>query len=312
MTVEGARRERAEVGVIGGSGFYQMPGLSDAATLHLETPYGAPSSPITVGTLKGRRVAFIARHGQGHRILPQELPSQANIYALKALGVRHVIAVSAVGSLREDLEPLHAVVPDQIIDRTHGRPGTFFGHGAVAHVGQADPFCPGLASLLGDAAQAAGVHTHTGATLVVINGPAFSTRAESRLYRTWGGDIIGMTAVPEARLAREAELHYASLCFVTDYDVWHDTEEDVSADLVVANLNRNAEKAREAVAVAVGALNVLDEDCGCQDALGTALITPPHQVPEATRDRLGLIGERYWGDPAGAASGSGAPSEAVS
>lgn len=286
---------RADIGVIGGSGFYEMPGLSDARSVALETPFGTPSSPITVGTLQGRRVAFIARHGQGHHLLPQELPSRANIYALRALGVRHVISVSAVGSLRQEVEPLHAAVPDQLIDRTSGRPQTFFGDGAVAHVGFADPFCPGLASLLVQSSETAGVTTHRGGTLVVINGPAFSTRAESHLYRQWGGDIIGMTASPEARLAREAELHYAALCFVTDYDVWHETEADVSADLVVANLNQNAAHARTAVTSAVEGIPSLGEACGCQDALGTALVTPRDRVPLETRRRLGLIVERYWG-----------------
>lgn len=288
--------------MIGGSGFYELPGLTDASSMPIPTPYGDPSSEITIGTLAGRRVAFIARHGAGHRILPQELPSHANIYALKSLGVRHVIAVSAVGSLREEIQPLHAVVPDQVVDRTQGRPGTFFGDGAVAHVGFADPFCPTLSSLVAECAESAGVSTHRGGTLVVINGPAFSTRAESFLYRQWGGDIIGMTALPEAKLAREAELHYASLCFATDYDVWHDSEEDVSADLVVANLTRNAAKAREAVAAAIVALagqsEVASAACPCADALGSALITAPHLVPPATRQRLGLIVQRYWGQPA--------------
>lgn len=293
---------QADVGVIGGSGFYEMPGLTEARSVSMETPFGAPSSPVVVGALKGRRVAFIARHGRGHHILPQELPSRANIYALKALGVRHVIAVSAVGSLREEVEPLHAAVPDQVIDRTSGREQTFFGEGAVAHVGFADPFCPELASLLAGAAETAGVTTHRGATLVVINGPAFSSRAESHLYRQWGGDIIGMTAIPETKLAREAELHFATLCFATDYDVWHETEADVSANLVVANLQANAAKAREAVSTAVGALSVLREDCGCQDALGSALITPRAHVPQETRRRLGLIVERYWGDPSAEAA----------
>lgn len=293
----------ADVGVIGGSGFYELPGLADATVVRVPTPYGEPSSDISIGALAGRRVAFIARHGRGHHILPQEVPSQANIHALKRLGVRHVIAVSAVGSLQQSIEPLHAVVPDQVIDRTQGRPNTFFGDGAVAHVGFADPFCPSLASLLADSAAEAGVTTHRGGTLIVMNGPTFSTRAESHLYRQWGGDIVGMTALPEAKLAREAELHYASLCFATDYDVWHDSEEDVSADLVVANLNRNAAKAREAVARTVLGLDALDRieegaaPCACADALRSALITPPHLVPAKTRERLALIVERYWGAP---------------
>jgi len=284
----------ADIGVIGGSGFYEMPGLIDARPIELTTPYGAPSSAVTIGSIEGRRVAFIARHGKGHRILPEELPSRANIYALKSLGVRQVIAVSAVGSLRVNIEPLHAVVPDQIIDRTTGRPGTFFGDGAVAHVGFADPFCPALSSILADQCEASDVRTHRGGTLVVVNGPAFSTRAESKMYRQWGADIIGMTATPEARLAREAELHYASLCFATDYDVWHADEEDVSAELVVQNLQRNIAKARDIVAAAVHAAAEAGT-CGCEDALAEALITPRDLVPEATRRRLGVIVERYWG-----------------
>jgi len=288
--------EQADVGIIGGSGFYEMPGLTDTRQLTLTTPFGDPSSAITLGTLKGKRVAFIARHGEGHRILPQELPSRANIYAFKLLGIRHVIAVSAVGSLRQEIEPLHAVVPTQLIDRTQGRPSTFFGDGVVAHVGFADPFCLPLSHLLVGAAQTAGVVAHRGGTLVVMNGPAFSTRAESHLYRQWGGDIIGMTALPEAKLAREAEMHYAALCFATDYDVWHDSEADVSAELVIQNLNHNVANARQIVGVTVSALNTLTEDCGCSEALANSIITPPHLVPAETRTRLDAIVRRYWGD----------------
>lgn len=292
---------RADFGVIGGSGFYAMPGLTDAHAREFDTPYGTPSSPVTVGTLHGRRVAFIARHGEGHRILPDELPSRANIYALKMLGVTRILAVSAVGSLREEIHPLDAVVPDQVIDRTSGRTSTFFGEGAVAHVGLADPFCPSVASALADAAEATGVTVHRRGTLVVINGPAFSTRAESHLYRTWGADIIGMTALPEAKLAREAECCYASLCFATDYDVWREGEEDVSAGLVVQNLSRNVARAREAVASAIAVLADQPRTCGCGDALAAAMITAPERVPAATRHRLGVIVRRYWDDVGGAA-----------
>jgi len=284
----------AEVGVIGGSGFYEMPGLTEVERVHVPTPYGAPSDVITIGRLHGRRVAFLPRHGQGHRIPPAELNARANIYALKSLGVRRVISVSAVGSLRRTIEPLHAVVPDQLIDRTNGRPSTFFGDGAVAHVGLADPFCPSLASLVAEQSEAAGVTTHRGGTLVVIDGPAFSTRAESRLYQSWGGDIVGMTALPEAKLAREAELCYSALCFATDYDVWHESEGDVTADLVLQNLHRNADRGRAAVAGIVRQIDDLGR-CACGDALANALVTAPELVPVETRRRLGLIVERYWG-----------------
>lgn len=286
---------RAEFGVIGGSGFYELPGLTDAHAHEVETPYGTPSSAVTVGSLRGQRVAFIARHGEGHHILPEELPSRANVYALKLLGVTRILAVSAVGSLREEIRPLDAVVPDQVIDRTTGRPSTFFGGGAVAHVGFADPFCPTVSSALADAAEAAGVKVHRGGTLVVINGPAFSSRAESHLHRQRDADIIGMTTLPEAKLAREAECCYASLCFATDYDVWRAGEEDVSGSLVVQNLNKNAAHARTAVVTAIEALAGQPRTCACGDALAQALITAPERVPPATRQRLGVIVRRYWG-----------------
>ena len=287
----------AEIGVIGGSGFYALEELRDAERLEVETPFGAPSGPIVAGTLEGRRVAFIARHGEGHRLLPSEVPARANIHALKQLGAERVISLSAVGSLREEIEPLHAVTPDQIIDRTNGqRALSFFGEGMVAHIGLADPFCADLAAALADAAEASGVTTHRGGALVVTEGPAFSTRAESRLYRDWGGTIIGMTALPEAKLAREAELCYAALCFVTDYDVWRDSQEDVSADMVLENLSRNAARGRQALMRTVAGLGERG-DCGCGDALASALVTPPQLVPAETRRRLALLLERYHGTP---------------
>lgn len=288
-------RASAEVGVIGGSGFYEMPGLEQVERLQVDTPFGAPSSTITIGTLHGRRVAFLARHDEGHRILPSELNPRANIYALKALGVRRIVAVSAVGSLREEIAPLHAVVPDQLIDRTRGRVSSFFGGGAVAHIAFADPFCPALGQAVAAASEAAGVTTHRGGTLVVMEGPAFSTRAESRLYRAWGGDIIGMTALPEAKLSREAEICYGALCFATDYDTWHEAEADVTADLVVQNLLRNADRARAAVSHLIAHLDEVPGGCPCPDALSNALITARDHVPPETRRRLGLIVERYWG-----------------
>jgi len=247
-----------------------------------------------VGTLAGRRVAFLARHGEGHRIAPGELPVLANIYALKMLGVGHVLAASAVGSLAERFAPRHAVIPDQLIDRARRTRSSFFGDGAVAHVALADPFCAHTAGVLGRAAHARDVETHEGATLVVVEGPRFSTRAESRLFRSWGGDIIGMTALPEAALAREAELCYAALCFVTDYDTWHESAADVSADLVLETVRANAEDARAIVAEAVAHLDP-GCPCACRDALGSALVTAPADVPPATRRRLGAVVERYWG-----------------
>ena len=284
---------RAEFAVIGGSGFYDMPGLDATEQIDIETPWGEPSSPVTLGTLHGRRVAFLARHGEGHRLLPVEVPSWANIYALKTLGVERVLTISAVGSLQEQIEPRHAVVPDQLLDRTRGRPSSFFGGGAVAHVAFADPFCPDLSTALGDAADAEGVTAHRGGTLVVIEGPAFSTRAESTLYRSWGGSIIGMTALPEAKLAREAELCYASLCLVTDYDVWHEREQDVTAELILANLQQNVSRASAVVSKLIAGFG--ETNCRCRDALGEALVTPPDRVPALTRRRLEALVTRYWG-----------------
>lgn len=286
--------EQAEIGVIGGSGFYDMAGLEDAQRVTVDTPFGEPSSPITLGTLHGRRVAFLARHAEGHRILPGELPVHANIYAMKLLGVSRILAVSAVGSLREQIAPLHAVVPDQLIDRTRGRDSSFFGDGLVAHIGFAEPFCPHLAARLAEAGEVSGATIHRGGTLVVMEGPAFSTRAESELYRSWGASIIGMTALPEAKLAREAELCYAALCFVTDYDVWHQSEQDVSAELIVANLRQNVDRGRHIISTAVARLDE-QRTCECGQALASALMTAPELVPAETRQRLAALLEPYWG-----------------
>ncbi len=282
----------AKVGVIGGSGFYQMDGLTDADELHVETPYGEPSSAIIVGTLEGERIAFLSRHGPGHRILPQELPNRANIYAMKTLGVETIVGVSAVGSLREEIEPLHLLVLDQIIDRTRGRPSTFFGEGLVAHIGFADPFCPELRPALAASAREAGAITHSGGTYVTVEGPAFSTRAESNLYRTWGADVIGMTASPEAKLAREAEICYAILACATDYDCWHDEEADVTADLIVANLQKNVAVSQEAVRLFLRRLPT-ERQCGCRSALANALVTPLDLVPPATLARLEPLIAKY-------------------
>ena len=285
---------QAEIGVIGGSGFYELGGLTESERVQVPTPFGDPSSPFTIGALHGRRVAFLSRHDEGHRVLPADVPARANIYALKLLGVRRVLAVSAVGSLQQHIEPLHAVVPDQIIDRTRGRASTFFGEGLVAHIGFADPFCPDLSTRLAAAGEEAGAVTHRGGTMMVIEGPAFSTRAESELYRSWGAHVIGMTALPEARLAREAELCYSSLCLVTDYDVWHEHEQDVTANLILANLRQNVELARKIVGATVAGLSD-ERECECGDALGSALVTAPERVPVETRRRLAALLERYWG-----------------
>jgi 5'-methylthioadenosine phosphorylase len=280
------------VGVIGGSGFYELEGLSDIRELRIDTPFGAPSSPVVAGRLEGQRVAFLARHGPGHRILPSELPSRANVYALKTLGVDLIVGLSAVGSLREDIEPLHLVVPHQLIDRTRGRPSTFFGEGLVAHIAFADPFCPATRPALVASAREAGATAHDGGTYVVVDGPAFSTRAESELYRSWSADVIGMTASPEAKLAREAEVCYAILACSTDYDVWHDDEADVTAELIVANLRRNAEVSREVLRLFLRRLP-LERDCGCRDALADALVTPLELAPAETLARLEPLLAKY-------------------
>ncbi len=282
----------ARVGVLGGSGFYRMEGLTDAEELHVDTPFGAPSSAIVVGTLEGERVAFLSRHAPGHRILPGELPARANIYAMKTLGVETIIGVSAVGSLRAEIEPLHMVVPDQIIDRTRGRPSTFFGEGLVGHIAFADPFCPDLRPALVAAAQEAGATVHNGGTYVAVEGPAFSTRAESNLYRSWGADVIGMTALPEAKLAREAEICYGILACATDYDCWHEEEADVTAELIVANLRENVDVSKEAVRLTLRRL-AGPRQCACRDALANAIVTPLELVPAATLARLEPLVAKY-------------------
>ncbi len=289
---------RVRLAVIGGSGLYQMEGLAEREEVRLDTPFGPPSDAIVLGTLEGERVAFLPRHGRGHRLLPSELPSQANIYALKLLGVEMIVAVSAVGSLREDIAPLHLVVPDQVIDRTRGRAGTFFGEGLVAHIAFADPFCPRLRQALLEAALEVGATVHDGGTYVVIEGPAFSTRAESHLYRSWGAHIIGMTALPEAKLAREAEMCYATLAVVTDYDVWHPGHEDVTAEMILANLQRGMATARAVVRRLLGRLPQ-ERTCPCPQALKDALVTPWELVPPETLRRLRPLIAKYLPPGAG-------------
>jgi len=279
--------------VIGGSGFYQMEGLTDAEAVTIDTPFGPSSDAITIGTLDGQRVAFLPRHGVGHRILPSEIPARANIWALKSLGVEFVFSVSAVGSLRKEIEPLHMVIPDQVIDRTRGRVSTFFGGGIAAHVGFADPFCPNLREVVARATSEADATVHDGGTLIVMEGPAFSTRAESNLYRSWGADIIGMTALPEAKLAREAEMCFAMLACSTDYDCWYDAHDDVTAEMIVANLLRNVDVSRKAVRLALQRLP--DRTCGCKDALKDAIVTSIDLVPAVTLEKLAPIVGKYVG-----------------
>ncbi len=283
-----------DLAVIGGSGFYEMPGLESIEEIAIDTPFGPPSDAIRVGTLEGRRVAFLARHGRGHSLLPSELPQRANFWALKSLGVERVLAVSAVGSLSEGYHPGDMAVPAQLIDRTAGqRPPTFFGHGVVAHVALADPFCDLMRAAVSAAARAAGAIVREGGTYVVIEGPAFGTRAESHLYRSWGAHIVGMTALPEARLAREAELCYCVLAAVTDYDAWHHEHEAVDAKTVFAVLQRNVETSRAAVRRLVQALPV--GACACHSALDAALVTPLEAIGDEARKRLGPILARRAG-----------------
>ncbi|MBI5288116.1 MAG: S-methyl-5'-thioadenosine phosphorylase [Chloroflexi bacterium] len=272
------------MGVIGGSGFYEIDGLSDVHAVEVDTPFGAPSDSIVLGTLGGTRIAFLPRHGVGHRILPSELPQRANIWALASLGVEHIISVSAVGSLREEIAPMHMVVPDQLIDRTHGRPSTFFGRGIAAHIAFDTPFCPVLSETLVASATGTGVTAHRGGTYVVMEGPAFSTRAESELHRSWGADIIGMTALPEAKLAREAGICYATLACVTDYDTWHAEHEAVNVEMILLNLRRNVANAKRIVAGVATALPA--RSCACKDALATAIVTPLDLVPEQVKHDL--------------------------
>ncbi len=282
----------AKLAFIGGSGLYDLAEITDREEVSVDTPYGPPSDSIVVGSLGGVRVAFLPRHGRGHRITPTELPARANIYALKSLGVECIVSVSAVGSLKESIRPLDMVVPDQLIDRTKSRPASFFEDGIVGHIAFADPFCPNLSRELVAAASGQGATTHEGGVCVVIEGPQFSTRAESRLYQSWDADIIGMTALPEAKLAREAEICYATLACVTDYDTWHVSEEDVTVEVVVANLHRNVSLAR-AVIRAIAPVADKARDCACGTALANAIITARDRIPEDAVRRLGVIVEKY-------------------
>lgn len=285
---------QARIAVIGGSGLYQIEGLADIEQVDVETPFGRPSDSIVIGTLEGERVAFLPRHGRGHRFMPTEVPYRANIYALKSLGVERIISVSACGSMREDLAPQHVVIPDQLFDRTRQRPMTFFGNGLVVHVGLAEPFCPDLSTVLFESAKQAGATVHRGGTYICIEGPQFSTKAESRIYRQWGVDVIGMTALPEARLAREAEICYACIALVTDYDVWHESEEPVTVEMVVANLTKNVVMAKNIIRTAVPRI-ARERQCECGKALASAIITDPKVIPPETRAKVDLLVGKYLG-----------------
>jgi 5'-methylthioadenosine phosphorylase len=281
-----------ELGIIGGSGLYSIPGLADVRTHEIETPFGAPSSPVISGRLGEVEVAFVARHGVGHTLLPSEVPYRANIAALKMLGVRRVLSVSAVGSLQEKFAPLDVALPDQIFDRTKGRASTLFGDGLVAHVDFARPFCSSFGDIVESASRSSGANVHRGGVLVVIEGPQFSTRAESEAYRRQGFGLVGMTAIPEAKLAREAELCYATLAMVTDYDVWHPSHESVTSEMVASNVHKNSQLAH-AIIAAVAQSIAYARECACHDALGHAFVTRWEDVPKETLTRLQPIIGRY-------------------
>jgi len=281
-----------EIGIIGGSGLYDMAGLADREDVTLDTPFGPPSGPYVTATLGGRRVAFLARHGAGHRILPSELNFRANIFGFKVLGVQRILSASAVGSLREEYRPLDIVVPDQFFDRTAGRASTFFGGGIAAHVGFAHPVCGELAGVAVAAAKAVGARVHEKGTYVCMEGPAFSTLAESQAYRAWGFDIIGMTNLQEAKLAREAEICYTTIALVTDYDCWHPSHDSVTVEMIIANLVKNAATAQAIIAEAAARMPAA-RGCACCRALETAIITRPEHVPAAVRQALAPIIGRY-------------------
>jgi len=288
--------EKAQVGIIGGSGLYQMDGLSDFREISVETPFGMPSDNFILGTLEGVRVAFLARHGRGHRLMPGELPFRANIYAMKLLGVQWIISASAVGSLQEQYAPTDIVIPDQFFDRTRGRVSTFFGDGIVAHISFAHPVCSDLSDLLAAAGESSGVKIHRGGTYLCMEGPAFSTLAESRLYRSWGMDVIGMTNLQEAKLAREAEICYATLALVTDYDCWHPDHDAVTVDLVIDYLNRNSVNAQKIIREAVRQLARSGKTCQYSSALKNAILTHRDAISQEAIQRLGAIIGKYVGD----------------
>ncbi len=284
--------ENVQIGIIGGSGLYDMAEVTDRSEVTLQTPFGDPSGPYVIGTLRGKRVAFLARHGAGHRLSPSELNFRANIYGMKILGVDYILSASAVGSLKENLKPLDIVIPDQFIDRTRGRISTFFGNGLVAHVGFAHPFCKTLSGIAHQSGLAAGATVHKGGTYVCMEGPQFSTLAESNLYRSWGASIIGMTNLQEAKLAREAEICYTTIALVTDYDCWHPDHDSVTVEMIIANLTQNAQTAQQIIAGAVDRLPY-ERTCECATALKFALITRPEVVPPKARKDLAPLVAKY-------------------
>jgi 5'-methylthioadenosine phosphorylase len=284
---------KAEIGIIGGSGLYHMPGFEAEEEANITTPFGAPSDNYVMGTLGGHKVAFLARHGRGHRISPSELNFRANIYGMKSLGVERIISLSAVGSLKEEHRPQDFVLPDQFFDRTRGRVSTFFGEGLVAHISFADPICPQLSDVVSLACGAAGVTAKQGGTYLCMEGPAFSTKAESNVYRSWGMDVIGMTNLQEAKLAREAEICYVTVAMVTDYDCWHPEHDAVTVNDIIANLVKNAENACAVVANAVAAMPA-ERTCKCGSALAHAILTDRKAVPETTRQKLGILIDKYF------------------
>ena len=285
--------EKVKIGVIGGTGLYDMPGLTERSEIAVDTPFGAPSDRFIVGSISNTRVAFLPRHGRGHRFMPSELNFRANIYAMKLLGVERILSVSAVGSLQEDIVPLDIVLPDQFVDRTRGRISTFFGNGMVAHIAFADPVCPDLLEQVQRAAHKAGIKSKKGGTYLCMEGPAFSTKAESKLYRSWGMDVIGMTNLQEAKLAREAEICYVTIALVTDYDCWHESHESVSADMIIANLNKNCHAAQSIIAQTIQDMNYT-RSCQCGEALKYALITNKALVTGDVKSRLECIIGKYF------------------
>jgi len=283
---------KAEIGIIGGSGLYNMPGIQRMRRVRVTTPFGKPSDTFLLGELEGREVAFLSRHGRGHGLMPSEINFRANLYALKKLGVTRIISVSAVGSLREELKPLDMVLPAQFFDRTTNRPSTFFGGGIVAHISFADPVCPVLVDVLSQACASSGVNCHRGGTYICMQGPAFSTKAESATYRAWGMDVVGMTNLQEAKLAREAEICYATLAMVTDYDCWHPDHDAVTVDQIIDYLNRNAQNAQKIIRAAVRQMPK-ERSCKCGSALAHAILTDPKKIPPQVRKKLALLLGKY-------------------
>ena len=281
-----------KIGIIGGSGLYNIEGIKDVETVKIETPFGEPSDQYTTGTLEGKSVVFLPRHGKSHNILPTELNFRANIFGMKKLGVERIIAVSAVGSMKEEIKPLDIVIPDQFIDRTRGRIGTFFGDGIVGHVSLADPICSVLAETLYEASKSVGANVHKGGTYVCIEGPQFSTRAESLTYRQWDVSVIGMTNIQEAKLAREAEICYSTLALSTDYDCWHEGEEDVTADMVIQNLVKNVDTAKAIIKSAIPMIEG-ERKCGCVNASSNAIVTQRDKIPKETKEKLSVIFGKY-------------------